>query len=293
MRTFKDWVIAARPWSLSASFIAAVAPIAYSFWRFEEIQYWGIAILCVFMMLVFQTAGNLLGDYADHINGVDSRNDYNGVMSMKSGKFTPGEIRAFGFAMLSLGIVIGMFIVLYTRIWWLAAFGAFGVICTAFYYWLKYHALGDVDILFLYSMVPALGIVLLLTGEWHWEMLYICLPYGLQTVAILHANNTRDILSDRAAGIHTMNGYLGGKVAKWLYVAEIIIPFLLIAVFAVIGQLPYWTFITWLTLPVAVKLSTIMLKAPENSDVAIADLDQRQGKLQLMFGLLFCVGLIV
>ena len=160
MRTFKDWVIAARPWSLSASFIAAVAPIAYGFWRFQEIQYWGIAILCVFMMLVFQTAGNLLGDYADHINGVDSRNDYNGVMSMKSGKFTPGEIRAFGFAMLSLGIVIGMFIVLYTRIWWLAAFGAFGVICTAFYYWLKYHALGDVDILFLYSMVPALGIVL-------------------------------------------------------------------------------------------------------------------------------------
>lgn len=291
-RNLRDWIVAARPWSLSASFIAAVAPIAYCYYSYSDLQNVELSVIAIFMMLIFQMAGNLLGDYADNLSGVDSRSDYNGVMSMKSGKFKPSEIRNYGYAMLSVGILLGLFIVLYTRLWWLLVFGVAGTILTVFYYWLKYHSLSDVVILLLYSMVPALGMTYLLTGTWDFRTLYICLPYGLMIVAILHANNTRDITTDRAAGIKTVSSHIGGATAQMLYVVEVTVPYILMIIYTIIGKLPYISLITFITLPVAIKLSTIMLKAPVESDVAIATLDQKQGKLTLMFGLLLTISLL-
>lgn len=299
-RTFKDWIIATRPWSFSASTIGILAPMAFFYWFLQPYMKlctinldWNVAWLCLPMILLFHAAGNLLGDYADHIHGVDSRNDYNGVLSMKSGKFTPKEIKLYGWSLILAGTLLGLIITLMTSNWNLLWFGGIGAFMTVIYYWLKYHAMGDLDILILFAMLPALGMGFLLTNQLFWPILYICLPYGLQTVAILHANNTRDICTDKAAGIHTMNHFLGGKTAQWLYVVEISVPFVLIIIYAILGILPYFALLPFITLPLAIKLGKVMLSAPVNSDLPIATLDQQQAKLQLSFGLTFCLGLLI
>ena len=191
------------------------------------------------MGVVFQAAGNLLGDYHDHVSGVDSQNNYNGVMSMKSGKFSPKEIRRFGWVMLCIGTVLGLLITWLAGDWHLLLFGAVGAAMTVIYYWLKYHALGDVDILCLFALLPALGIGWMLTGGFDWRILLLVLPHGLQIVAILHANNTRDIVTDRAAGIRTLSMNIGARSAQWLFAVETLLPYLLIVGYALLCMVPY------------------------------------------------------
>ena len=58
------------------------------------------------------------------------------------------------------------------------------------------------------------------TGAVDWNVLWIALPVGLITVAILHANNTRDMRTDARAKIQTLAMKLGGKVSMYVYCAE-------------------------------------------------------------------------
>ncbi|MBO4370671.1 MAG: prenyltransferase [Paludibacteraceae bacterium] len=291
-RTAKDWLIATRPWSFPAAFTAMFVPLSYYFWTIGNCP-WYLFVLIILMGVVFQAAGNLLGDYHDHVSGVDSQNNYNGVMSMKSGKFSPTEIRNFGRVMLLTGAALGLLVTWLAGNWWLLAFGAVGAVLTIVYYWLKYHALGDLDILLLFGLLPAIGIGWMITGQLDWRILLIALPHGLQIVAILHANNTRDIVTDRAAGIRTLSMNIGARTAQWLFAVETLLPYLLIVGYALLGWMPYWSILTLLCLPISIKSCKQMLQAPIESDEAIAQLDQAQGKLVLLFGLLECIGCFI
>ncbi|MBP5318287.1 MAG: prenyltransferase [Paludibacteraceae bacterium] len=288
-RNFGDWVVATRPWSFPAALVAMLMPLSYYFWAGSKAP-WYVFILVIVMGIAFQAAGNLLGDYHDHVSGVDSQNNYNGVMSMKSGKFSPSEIQGLGWAMLVIGLVLGLTVALLYHDWYLLLFGLVGACLTAVYYWLKYHALGDLDILLLFGLLPAIGIGWMLCGKLDWRVLLLALPHGLQIVAILHANNTRDIVTDRAAGIRTLSMNIGGRTAQWLFAVETLLPYLLIAAYALLGWMPYWSLLTWLCLPISIRSCKQMLQAPVESDEAIAQLDQAQGKLVLLFGLLLSIG---
>lgn len=81
--------------------------------------------------------------------------------------------------------------------------------------------------LFLWRMplLPTLGTVYVATLAINWDVLWIAIPVGLITVAILHANNTRDMYTDARANISTLAMRLGGKVSVFLYCAEILFPF--------------------------------------------------------------------
>ena len=297
-RSLGDWVVATRPWSFPAAFTAIFVPLSYYFWTHQTASSaahcpWYLFLSIILMGVVFQAAGNLLGDYHDHVSGVDSQNNYNGVMSMKSGKFSPKEIRRFGWVMLCIGTVLGLLITWLAGDWHLLLFGAVGAAMTVIYYWLKYHALGDVDILCLFALLPALGIGWMLTGGFDWRILLLVLPHGLQIVAILHANNTRDIVTDRNAGIRTLSIQIGGRTAQWLFVVETLLPYLLLSVYAIVGWMPWWVLLACLCLPLSLKSCRQMLQAPVESDKAIAQLDQAQGQLVLLFGLLICIGFFI
>lgn len=60
------------------------------------------------------------------------------------------------------------------------------------------------------------------TGVVDWNVLWIALPVGLITVAILHANNTRDMRTDARAEIQTLAMKLGGKASMYVYCAEVL-----------------------------------------------------------------------
>lgn len=105
------------------------------------------------------------------------------------------------------------------------------------------------------------------TGVVDWNVLWIALPVGLITVAILHANNTRDMRTDARAEIQTLAMKLGGKASMYVYCAEVLFPFGWIAGLIAVGTLPLWTLLVMPALVPAIGNVRVVSRFPEREKV--------------------------
>lgn len=292
--TFKEWMIAVRPWSTPASAMPILVTLAYLFWKGAEIN-WLYGLWALLGMILFHYAGNVWSDWFDFRKKVDAEDTY-GAKTLTTGMFQPKEILglAIGLLIAAIACGLGLFAVTYIKgfgieLLWI---GAAGAALTMLYPFLKYNALGDLDILLTFGFLPTIGTAFAATGVLDWSVLWIALPVGLITDGILHSNNTRDTEHDSRAGIKTMAMGLGVKFSAWLYGFEMIFPFIWIAVLSMIGMLPYTTVFIFLTLPIAIACAKTMKNSVAGGAQMIGDLDVRTANLQLMFSLLLIAGLV-
>lgn len=206
--------------------------------------------------------------------------------------FQPAEIRNLAIILLTISVISGLGLVAMTGIETLYI-GLAGAALTVLYPFLKYNALGDLDILLTFAFLPTIGTSYVTTGAIDWSVLWIALPVGLITDGILHSNNTRDMATDRRADIKTMAMGLGTKASALLYGFEMIFPYIWIGVLSIIGILPTSTVFIFLTLPVAIGCAKTMNSSVTGGTAIIADLDVRTANLRLMFSVILTVTLIV
>lgn len=133
-----------------------------------------------------------------------------------------------------------------------------------------------------------------MTGVYYLPVLFLSLPYGLLTVSILHANNTRDRANDRRAGLLTLPLILGWQASRRLYVAYLVVPYLLVlfvmAFYFGHSATILCLLLVLLTLPVAVRNIRAMMTAETEDKQDIGALDQMSAQLQLVFGLSYSLG---
>ncbi len=287
--TFKEWFMATRPWSFPASAMPIVVTVAYLFYVDANIN-WLMALWTLVGMVLFHTTGNLWSDYFDYLKKVDDTDTF-GATSITSGQFQPEEIRNFAIGMLIMSVLSGLGILYCTGlpILWI---GLAGAVCMLLYPLLKYNALGDLAILITFAFLPTIGTSYAITGVIDWSVLYIALPIGLITDGILHANNTRDIVTDKRADIVTMAMSMGKKSAAWLYVFEVIFPYLWIVCCSILGVLPHCTMLVCLILPLGTRCASTMLYKYNDTN-AIATLDMRTAQLQMIFSLVLSASLVL
>ena len=294
-RKLKDWVIAVRPWSFPASVTPMFVTLAYLYYIqpatnacFDWLNGW----LAFPMLMILHAGGNLVSDYFDHVMKVDLPGSLNGVRHIQSGKFQPKTILHYGWTLLLAGALLGI-VILMRSSWEALWIGIAAIALPLLYPWMKSHALGDLNILLCFAMLPSVGICFVVTGHYHWEMLLFCLPYGLLTIAILHANNTRDIANDRRAGLKTLCGQVGSRVSQFIYLAELVLPYLLVAVFVVCCGWSPWNLLVFITLPVAVKNIRTMFSVNPVQEQDIPMLDKQSAQLQMMFGLILALSFVI
>ena len=220
--SLKDWMIAVRPWSFPASSMPVVVTLAYLYWMQQDIN-WVNGIWALLNIVVFHAAGNTWSDYFDYKHKVDAKDTF-GAKTLTDGMFAPREIYSLSMALLAVALVAGVGLLWRTGLP-LLYIGIGGAACSLLYPPLKYRALGDVVIFLAYALLPTLGTCYVATGVVDWNVLWIALPVGLITVAILHANNTRDMRTDARAEIQTLAMKLGGKASMYVYCAEVLFPF--------------------------------------------------------------------
>lgn len=288
--SLKDWLIAVRPWSFPASAMPVIVTLAYLYWAYGVID-WKNGVLALVGIIIFHASGNAWSDYFDFERGVD-RADTFGVKTLTSGQFMPLEIRNLAIGLMVPAVAIGLWLVVRTGLPLLWV-GVCGAICSLLYPWLKYRAFGDFVIFVAYAMLPTLGISYITVGKFLPDLLLIIVPVGLITVAILHANNTRDIETDVRAKISTLAMKLGKKTDVLLYIFEVIFPFLWIVGCVVLGYFPWWSLLTMLGLLPAIANARAMLRLPKEGISAISNLDEKTAKLQLLFSLLFTVTFLI
>ncbi|WP_291530764.1 prenyltransferase [Bacteroides sp. UBA939] len=288
--SLKDWLIAVRPWSFPASAMPVLVTLVYLYWAHSTIL-WVNGLLALASIIFFHASGNAWSDYFDFEKGVD-REDTFGVKTLTSGQFTPREIRNLALGLLVPALALGLWLMYRTGLplFWI---GLGGLACSLLYPWLKYRAFGDAVIFVAYAILPTLGVSYISVGAFIPEVLLIIVPVGLITVAILHANNTRDIETDVRAGITTFAMKAGMKTNIVLYLFEVLFPILWIVVCVVLGYFPWWSLLTVVTVLPAVANVRTMLRLPKEGIRAIYNLDEKTAKLQLLFSLLLTVGFLI
>ena len=288
----KKWFLITRPWSFVVSATPVVATSVFLLWKFGAANInWLNAILALVGIVVFHAAGNLHSDYYDYTTGIDSKEAFC-IQNLVSGEFKPSQYRNFSLILLAIGIVIGIVLTLRSD-WQLLVIGGIGCLLTLLYPWTKFHALGDLDIFIVFGILPMLGTSLVVTGAIDYSTLLLSVPVGFVTVAVLHANNTRDIPTDSAAGAKSFAAVIGQKASVGLYIVLISIPSIYTVVLSCIGLFPWWCLLILLSLPIVIKNIRQAFKFKTDGLAAFNQLDLMTAKLQMISGITLCLGFII
>ena len=290
MPELKYWIIAAHPWSFPASGSPALIAYSYVFYMYKTGQIsdvnWINGIIAFFGAIIFHMAGNLIGDYQDYKSGVDQLEKTGPFRVLVHKIFKPRTILIYGYIVLLIGILIGAYLFLQTGVP-LIYIGLFGIVSATLYYKFKYIALGDIIIFLSFGLMVVLGMVYVMTGIINWWSLLIASPVGLLIVAILHANNTRDMLQDKKAGIKTQAMNLGLEGAQVVYQTILLFTYMLVALIVLFNLLHPLVFIVLITMPMALKNIKLMKQATIEDLGIIRFLDTDTAKLVFVFSLLF------
>ena len=290
--TFKDWFLATRPWSFTASALSVVVVLVYLEWLTGAVN-WTNGILAIVGIILFHASGNTWSDYFDYRSGVDTVEGAISIDTIKGGLFRAEQIRNLALGLLVPAVGVGLWL-LYTTGWGLLWIGLGGVICTLGYPHLKYRAWGDLVIILAYGLLPALGSSWVAVGELDWRVLWVAFPVALLVDSILHANNTRDAETDRKANIRTMAMGMGVKASAILYVLEQLIPFVWVVALIPFGIYPWLSILVTFIMRFAIRNTKSMREFKDSGDVnAIADLDQRSAQTQMLFALVLCLSFVI
>ncbi len=302
--TIKKWITAVRPFSLPAStmpvLFGTVMAVVMNGVVFRPLLF----LLAFASMVTLHCGANIMSDAYDFRRGLDT------VPTPVSGAVVRGYIspeQAFTVSsmLIALGASMGLLLAWLTTPWLLVIGGlgiAVGVAYTGGPFPLKYHALGDLAVFLDFGVLGSLGSWMVQTGSFSWLPVFWSVPMSLLVIAILHANNWRDIESDSRGKIVTVASILGDRGSLAYYILLITIPFasvgaaVLVPRIAPIGIVPMpLTFLTVMAaLPLAVSLvrKALARKNPADPMDFIA-LDGATAQLNLLFGMLCTAALVI
>lgn len=288
--TLKEWFMVTRPWGYALSIMPAVLAVAYVFFENSitpmDVNWW-YGILAVIASPVLQAGGNMMSDYYDYKNNVDREETYGSSRMLVNKQFEPKEVYWFSISCMVIGNLIGLFL-LFNTSFHLLWIGVAGLIGSYFYFFMKYRALGDLNIFIIYGQLISLGTFLVMTNALSWKMLLVAAAPGLLIVNVLHANNTRDIKHDGVSKIKTTAMLLGVKGSIIYYSALNYGAYLLIVLCVFFGIQHWPSLVIFLSFPMALKLikqiRTADIEKPEN----IQKLDEGTAQLVMIY-MLFLV----
>ena len=293
---FRKWIVAIRPFALSASsmpviFGTAVA-VVVGHARFDL----PLFLLSLLAMMILHSGANMVNDVSDFRKGLDK------VPTPLSGAIVRGlltaeQVTTGAVVLLIAGSLIGLEIV--RRVGWPVLYiGLAGLIVGVSYtvkpLALKYRGLGDLAVFLNFGVLGALGAWTVQTGRLSWLPVAWVVPMSLLVVAILHANNWRDISSDGRANINTMASRLGDGGSLIYYGFLVFGSFVLIAAFVAFAVMPPSFLISWLALPMAIALwRRARTRSSPKHPLDFMALDGATAQLNLVFGLLCTAALIL
>lgn len=289
---FGVWWRAVRP----RSFTATTTPVAIGLGcaaldgRFAP----GWALLTLLGAVLLQAGTNLVNDYFDHRNGVDSSASLSPSGVIQNGLLTPRAVLWGGALCFAVAAGLGMLLAWHGGpvIWALGIMGVLiGVLYTAGPAPLAYVGLGEAAVFLAMGVGIVLGTYVVQTQRFGWLPVLAGVPIGLLVAAILHANNLRDIPTDRAQGKRTLAARFGWRFARNEYAVLVLGAYLLLPVLLLVDRwLGLAALPALLTLPAALGL---VREARATDDYARLNRVLRgTARLHGRFGLFWALGFL-
>ncbi|MFZ1322017.1 MAG: 1,4-dihydroxy-2-naphthoate octaprenyltransferase [Ignavibacteria bacterium] len=301
----KLWLMAARAYSFPASIIpvllgSVLAVLLNPGLQFSILNFGLTLIGCILV----QVGTNLINDIFDFDKGIDKEDKelgipHGGSMVISLGFVTIKQMKTAAFFSLLISFLIGVY--LYTQAgMWILYLSIFGLLSAVFYtakpLALKYKALGDLQVIISFGVGMTLGSYIVQTGEFSIMPVIISIPLGLLIDAILHSNNIRDINFDGKFGVKTLPILIGEKLSVKFYYFLILGAYLAILLFVVLKILPWFALLSFITLPLALKLVKMSEGFPVDTQARFEYGTKHimmTAQLNMMFGLTLVLGLLV
>ncbi len=299
MSNIKLWWRAGRPFSFTVSVVPPIlaAVIAINENPGLKIK-WFYLILTVLGCWIAHAGSNIFSDYFDFKKRVDRTGTYGSSGVLVEGLLTPKSAFIGSLVAFIVASSIGLFFILAlphgSELIWLIALGAFmGFFYTASPFVIKYRALGDIAVFLAFGPAMALGAYFVQAGHYSLTPILYSLPIALLVDAVLHSNNLRDIKNDSVVEIKTFAMVLGEQGAKYMYYTLLIGAYVLIPILIAFANLTWISLITFISLPIAIKLIKIVRNKSQIPESEFAVIDAGTAKFHSAFSILFIAALLI
>jgi len=271
----------------------AIAPVivgcaaAFDLEAFKPVN----AVLAAVVAIMLQIGVNYANDYSDGVRGTDAVR-VGPLRLTGSGAARPGQVKWAAFACFALAMLAGTSLIVLSQAWFLLLVGV-GCVAAAWGYTggrnpYGYMGLGDVFVFVFFGLVATLGTTYTQAGQLNSVAWIGAISTGIIAMALLMANNVRDIPTDREAGKITLAVRLGDTAARIAYVmmlaAALLLPLFLVYDYP-------WVLLVLLLVPACLMPSWLMLKGKKRG--SLIPVLKQTGLINLGFSLLFGAGVVL
>lgn len=234
--SFKAWVLAARPKTLTAAAVPVMigTAMAWNHTGGEGFRYVA-ALLCFLFAFVMQIDANFVNDYFDFKRGNDDETRLGPERACAQGWVTDSAMKKALAVTTLIACLVGLPLIIYGGIEMILIGIASVVFCFLYTTTLSYIAMGDVLVLVFFGIVPVCCTYYVEVPSVTWEELYpvflMSIGCGLVVDTLLLVNNYRDIENDRRAGKRTLVVFIGKKATEVIYL--LVVPIALAIMFVV------------------------------------------------------------
>ncbi|CAJ1440804.1 unnamed protein product [Effrenium voratum] len=279
-------VTALRPWTFAAILGPQLVLLAAlrCLLHFELPGYVTVFAL-ILSLIAVQATANLVNSYMDFKKGIDKA-ETAGDRTLVDNLVSPFTLKALTAFSLSCWLSFFLWSVSTnfssTVLGWATAGTVLALGYTAGPAPLKYLGLGDLTVLICFGPGVIAYSSAVLIGSVPWGGLIFTLPPALYVVAILHANNYRDIDMDSQAGARTVAVVLGPK-ASLIYYYALLLGSHALALFAGWSYGCHGTAATLFVLP-----QSLWLCFRIHRPALLRDQDEETAKTMMMFSAASC-----
>jgi len=309
MGTLRTWAMAARPRTLPA----AVAPVlvgSAAAWvvlnrdlpgdsrgyvlDLSRDFSWPLFVAALVGAIFLQIGTNLANDYSDAKRGADTVDRLGPVRITASGLAAPRRVLHATWAAFGVACLAGIYLTVEVGPE-MFAIGLVSIIAGALYTGgprpYGYEGLGEVVVFVFFGLVAVNGSYYVQLEDLDALPMWLSIPVGLLSAAILVVNNVRDIDTDRRAGKRTLAVRIGRERARTVYVAMIAASFALLPIALLAGDGSAWGLLGLLSLPLA--LEPVRAVRERTDGPALNGALAGTGALLGAFALLVSIGLLI
>jgi len=210
------WWLGVRPRTLGAGLVPVVVGTAAA----GEVIWWRF-VAAALVAAGLQIGVNLANDYFDGVRGVDTHERVGPPRLTQSGAATPRAVLIAALLSIAVAGFAGLALAIATRPVLVLVVGGLGILAALLYSGgprpYAGLGLGEVMVFVFFGLVATCGTTFVMVETVSAASWWCGAAMGLLAVAILEANNIRDIGTDEAAGKRTLAVRLGEPHARALY----------------------------------------------------------------------------
>jgi len=287
-----SWIVAARPRTLSLS-MTPVAIGAALAWAVERKVHWLAVLAALIGSVCIQLGTNLHNDAIDSERGGDGPDRVGPPRATVSGLLNATVVKRGALACYAMAAFMGLYLV-FVGGWPILLLGILSILSGWAYTGgpmpIAYTPLGEIFVVAFFGVGAVCGTYWLCTAFLSSAAIEAGLALGLLAGAVLLVNNYRDAEADARAGRKTLAIVAGPYVAIWIYAGLMLFPFALLPLIGhVLPRGHVWPALV--ALPLALVLINRFIHEPHGRGFNWILVWTVQ--IQLLFGLLLCLGLVL